>query len=98
MPRLMLGLEPALDLAGTEHMAHVHPLGKTLERVPPEIPVVEQRSDQAVGDRQDYEGIGLGNRLQTRHQVRRLAYRGILLGDALTGVKRRLSIGSSGRD
>src|SRR5262245_61866972 len=82
--RLMLRLEPAFNLAYPEHLTHMHWLGKSLERVPPEIAVVEERTDQAVGDGRDDDRIGLSDRLQARHQVRGLADRGVLLGNALT--------------
>src|SRR5215467_11025622 len=60
-PRLMLGLEPALDLAGPEHLMHMYAVRKTLQCVPSEIAVIEERTDQPVRDGRNDEGIGLGD-------------------------------------
>jgi hypothetical protein len=78
----MLSLEPVLDLARTEHLAHMHRVRKALQGVPPELAVIEERTNQAVCDRGNDEGIGLGNTLQARDQVRGLADCGVLLGTA----------------
>jgi hypothetical protein len=59
----MLRLEPALDLTGTEHLTHMHGIGKVFKGVPPEIAVIEERAYQPVCHRRDDEGIGLGDRL-----------------------------------
>jgi hypothetical protein len=40
----MLGLESAFDLAGPKHLADVYRLRKTLEGVPPEIAIIEERT------------------------------------------------------
>src|SRR5262249_914120 len=79
----MLRLEPALDLTGPEHLADVHWLGKTVEPVPPKIAVIEERPYEAMRHWRNDERIGLGNRLQTCHQVRGLPDGSVLLGDAL---------------
>lgn len=79
----MLRFKPALNLAYPEYLAYMHWLAKALEGVPPEITIVKERTDQTVGDRRNYERIGLGNRLQARHQVRGLADRRVLLRNAL---------------
>src|SRR5262245_64504861 len=79
----MLGLEPALDLAGSKYLADVHGLRKALKGVPPKIALIEERTHQPVCDWRNDKGIGLGDRLQARNQVRGLADRGVLLGNAL---------------
>jgi hypothetical protein len=79
----MLGLEPALNFADPEHLTHMRRPSKALERVSPEIKMVEERTDEAMCCRGDDNRVGLGNRLQARDQIRGLANCGVLLGYAL---------------
>jgi hypothetical protein len=69
----MLSLEPALNLADPEHLTHMCRLSKALERVSPEIAIVEERTNEAMCCRGDDNRVGLGNRLQARDQIRGLA-------------------------
>src|SRR5262245_50782363 len=79
----MTRFKTTLDLAGPEYLTHMHRLGKALECVSPEITIVEETADQAMGDGGDHDGVWRGNRLQARHQICGFANGGVLLSYAL---------------
>jgi hypothetical protein len=76
----MLRLEPALDLAPSEYLPHMHWHGKALERLSAEIAIFEQRPDQPMRLGRDDHCVRVGERLQARCEVGCLTDRRILLG------------------
>jgi hypothetical protein len=67
------GLEPARDGTRAQDLPGRHRRGDALDLDRPEVAVLEEIADQPACARGDYDSFGLGQGLQARGKVRRLA-------------------------
>ena len=75
----MQRLETTFDRTRPQRREDAHRLGNAFEVLRPEVAQVEQPADEPARTLGDYHRIRLGNALQPRRQVRRLANDRLLL-------------------